>query len=46
MVLDNPHIVKIYEFFECPKYIYIILESVSGKDLLDIVFDNHHLNEI
>ena len=33
--IDHPHIVKIFEFFESQRFIYIIMELLSGGELFD-----------
>ena len=34
-IVDHPHIVRFFEFFEDEKYFYLIMELCSGGDLLD-----------
>ena len=36
MKIDHPHVVKIFEFFETKGYIHIVMEYVSGIELIDI----------
>ncbi|KRX08510.1 Protein kinase-like domain [Pseudocohnilembus persalinus] len=33
--LDHPHIVKVYEYYQDPKYFYIVSEMCSGGELFD-----------
>lgn len=35
--IDHPNIVKIYEFFENEKYIFIIMELMSRGELFDMI---------
>ena len=34
-IVDHPHIVRLFEFFEDEKYYYLIMELCSGGDLLE-----------
>ncbi len=33
--LDHPHVIKIFEFFETEKFIYIVMEYLSGGELFE-----------
>ena len=37
--LDHPYIMKIYEFYDEPKYFYIITELFEGKELFDKIIE-------
>ena len=43
--LDHPNVVKIYEFFEDHKFLYIVMELVSGGELFEKIQENHHFTE-
>lgn len=42
---DHPQIIKILEIFKDKKKLYIVLEFVPGKTLLDHVIENYKLDE-
>ncbi|EER02601.1 calcium-dependent protein kinase, putative [Perkinsus marinus ATCC 50983] len=35
--LDHPNVIKIYEYFEDPKYIHLIMEACWGGELLSVI---------
>ena len=35
--LDHPNIIKYYETFESPQYIYLVMELCSGTELIDYI---------
>jgi len=35
--LDHINILKIYSFYEAPKYYYIVTEIFEGKELFDLL---------
>jgi calcium-dependent protein kinase len=43
--LDHPNIVRIYEYFQDSKYIFIVMELIKGKELFDQIVEAHHFNE-
>lgn len=43
--LDHPNIVKIYEYFEDTKFIYIVMELVTGGELFDKIQSVHRFSE-
>jgi calcium-dependent protein kinase len=43
--LHHPCIIKIYEYFEDNKRVYIILEKCNGGELFDMITKNSNLNE-
>ena len=43
--LDHPNIVKIYEYFEDDKFIYIVMELITGGELFDKIVSAHHFTE-
>ena len=42
---DHPNIVKIYEIFRDNKKLYIVMEFVEGKELLNYVIEQYKLKE-
>ena len=43
--LDHPNIVKIFEYFEDERNIYIVMEFAVGKELYDSIIEVHHFRE-
>ena len=43
--LDHPNIIKIYEFFEDTKFMYIIMDLAQGGELFDKIQNVHHFSE-
>ena len=43
--LDHPNIIKIYEFFEDSKFMYIIMELAQDGELFDKIENVHHFSE-
>lgn len=43
--LDHPNIVKIYEFMEDEKRIYIVTELIEGGELFDGIIEQGKFNE-
>ena len=43
--LDHPNIVKIYEYFHTDKFIFIVMELVSGGELFDKIVEAKSLSE-
>ena len=44
-ILDHPNIVKLHEIYEDERHLSLVLEYCSGGELLDYLFDRHHLGE-
>lgn len=42
--LDHPNIIKIYETYECPEYMFIFMEYCSD-DLLSVLLDCTYFSE-
>jgi calcium-dependent protein kinase len=42
---DHPHIVKINEFFEDERFLYIVMELLEGGELFDRIQSVHHFTE-
>ena len=43
--LDHPNIIKVYEFYQSEKYVYIINELCTGGELFDKIVDVKHFSE-
>ena len=43
--LDHPNIIKVYEFYQSEKYIYIINELCTGGELFDKIVDVKYFSE-
>lgn len=43
--LDNPHIVKLYEFYEDENYYYIVQELIHGRELFDEIIERDSFTE-
>ena len=43
--LDHPHIIKLYEYFEDPKNVYLIIEMCNGGELFDKIIENECFDE-
>jgi len=44
-VIDHPNIMKIYEFFNTPRKLFIISELCTGGELFDKITEVKHFNE-
>ena len=45
MRLDHPNILRLYDYFEDKKSIYLILEICTGGELFDKIIANKYYNE-
>lgn len=43
--LDHPNIIKVYEYFDDEKFIYIVMELVYGGELFEKIMEEHHFSE-
>ena len=43
--LDHPHILKLYEYIEEAKYVYLITELCTGGELFDKIIEKEHFEE-
>jgi len=43
--LDHPHILKLYEFFEDEKNVYLITELCTGGELFDKIIEKEQFEE-
>jgi calcium-dependent protein kinase len=44
-MLDHPHILKVFEFYNDSKYFYVITELCNDGDLFNYFIDNESLTE-
>lgn len=44
--MDHPNILKLYEYFEDGKYVYLITEICKGGELFDKIIENEFFSEI
>ena len=44
-MMDHPHILKLYEYFEDTKNVYLITELCSGGELFDKIIEKEHFEE-
>jgi calcium-dependent protein kinase len=45
MTVDHPNIIKLYEVYEDPKFIHLVMEYCSGGELCDKILDKGLLTE-
>ena len=45
MKLDHPSILRLYDYFEDKKFVYLVLELCSGGELFDRIISNKYYNE-
>ena len=44
--LDHPNIIKLYEYFEDAKNVYLITELCTGGELFDKLVEKEYLSEV
>lgn len=45
-MLDHPHIIKLYEYFEDNKNVYLICEMCTGGELFDKIIEKEYFDEV
>jgi len=43
--LDHPHVLKLYEYFEDNKNVYLVTEACKGGELFDRIIENEFFSE-
>ena len=43
--LDHPNVLKLFEFFEDNRYIYLVMELCEGGELFDKIIEKGHFSE-
>jgi len=43
--IDHPNVIKIFEYFDTPRFIYIVMELLKGGELFDHIQEVHHFSE-
>ena len=46
MKLDHPGIVRVYEYFETPRHLYLVMDLMEGGDLLQSMLDDGCFTEV
>ena len=44
-LIDHPNIVKLYDVFECEKFICLVIELMGGGELFDLIYEQKRLPE-
>jgi serine/threonine protein kinase len=44
-LIDHPNIVKLYDVFECEKFICLVIELMRGGELFDLIHEQKRLPE-
>jgi calcium-dependent protein kinase len=43
--LDHPNVLKLFEFFEDTRYVYLVMELCTGGELFDKIIEKGFFNE-
>ena len=43
--IDHPNVIKIFEYFDTARFIYIVMELLEGGELFDHIQEAHHFSE-
>ena len=43
--MDHPHVLKLYEYFEDSKNVYLVTEACKGGELFDRIIENEFFSE-
>ena len=43
--LDHPNVIKLFEFFEDDRYVYLVMELCEGGELFDKIVAKGHFSE-
>jgi len=45
-LMDHPNVIKLFEFYEDPKNMYLVMELCTGGDLFDRIIAEHKFSEV
>ena len=43
--LDHPNVLKLFEYFEDEKYVYLVTEACKGGELFERIIENEFFSE-
>ena len=44
-IQDHPNVIKLYEYFEDDKNVYLITELCTGGELFDLIIEKEYFSE-